>query len=138
VEPLSEGQAGQRARVGAEPVSPDKATVSTFPNVQFEYDSVTLDAESRVLLGRLAAWLLKNPTARLVIQGHCDERGTTEYNLALGERRAAECLLYLVSLGVGKERMRTVSYGKERPLDPGHDEAAWARNRRAQFVFEIQ
>ncbi len=138
VEPLSEGQAGQRARAGAEGVSPDKASIPAFPNVHFEYDSVTLDTESRALLGRLAAWLQKNPVARLVIEGHCDERGTTEYNLALGERRAAECLLYLASLGVGKERMRTVSYGKERPLDPGHDEAAWARNRRAQFVVDVK
>ena len=71
---------------------------------------------------------------KLVVEGHCDERGTAEYNLALGEKRAMEAAKYLVNLGIEKERIRTISYGKEMPLDKGHDEAAWAKNRRAHFV----
>ena len=70
----------------------------------------------------------------VIVEGHCDERGTAEYNLALGERRAVAARAYLVSLGIAAERLRTVSYGKEFPFDPGHDEAAWAKNRRAHFV----
>ncbi len=71
----------------------------------------------------------------MTIEGHCDERGTAEYNLALGERRAVAARAYLVSLGIAADRLRTVSYGKEFPFDPGHDERAWAKNRRAHFVI---
>ncbi|MBP2683653.1 MAG: peptidoglycan-associated lipoprotein, partial [Deltaproteobacteria bacterium] len=76
------------------------------------------------------------PRAKLLIEGHCDERGTAEYNLALGERRAVAVMNYLVSLGVPKGNLSTISFGEERPLDPGHDEGAWARNRRAHFVLK--
>ncbi len=78
----------------------------------------------------------KNPGAKLLIEGHCDERGTAEYNMALGERRATAVKNYLVSLGVPKAALSTVSFGKEKPLDPGHDEEAWAKNRRAHFVLK--
>ena len=78
--------------------------------------------------------LKRNPSWVVTIEGHCDERGTAEYNLALGERRANAARAYLVSLGIPADRLRTISYGKEFPFDPGHDEAAWARNRRAHFV----
>jgi peptidoglycan-associated lipoprotein len=81
-------------------------------------------------------WLLGNPQYNIRIEGHCDERGTIEYNLALGERRASAVRDYLVSLGVDAFRIRIVSYGEEDPADPGHDEAAWARNRRGVFVIE--
>ena len=77
----------------------------------------------------------KYPSWVVTIEGHADERGTAEYNLALGERRAMSARTYLVSLGLSADRLRTVSYGKEFPFDPGHDEAAWAKNRRAQFVL---
>jgi peptidoglycan-associated lipoprotein len=77
----------------------------------------------------------KYPQYKLVVEGHCDDRGTVEYNLALGEKRAAEAAKYLVDLGVGKERIKTISYGKEIPLDKGQTEAAWAKNRRAHFVI---
>ena len=86
-----------------------------------------LDANAEVLK-RYATWVV-------TIEGHCDERGTAEYNLALGERRAVAARSYLVSLGIGADRLKTVSYGKEFPFDPGHDEAAWAKNRRAHFVI---
>jgi peptidoglycan-associated lipoprotein len=81
-----------------------------------------------------AAILKKYPTWIITIEGHCDERGTAEYNLALGEKRALAAKTYLVSLGVPADRLRTVSYGKEFPVDPGHDESAWSKNRRAHFV----
>ena len=82
----------------------------------------------------LAEILRKYPSWVITIEGHSDERGTAEYNLALGERRAAAARTYLVSLGIPADRLKTVSYGKEFPFDPGHDEAAWAKNRRAHFV----
>ena len=84
----------------------------------------------------VADYLKKNPKAKLQIEGHCDERGTAEYNMALGERRATAVMTYLVSLGVSKAALSTVSFGKEKPLDPGHDEGAWAKNRRAHFVLK--
>jgi peptidoglycan-associated lipoprotein len=78
----------------------------------------------------------KHPNAKLQIEGHCDERGTAEYNMALGERRATAVMTYLGSLGVPKAALSTVSFGKEKPLDPGHNEGAWAKNRRAHFVLK--
>src|SRR4029450_11430234 len=83
--------------------------------------------ENAVLLKRYSSWAV-------TVEGHCDERGTAEYNLALGERRAIAARAYLVSLGIAADRLRTVSYGKEFPFDPGHSETSWAKNRRAHFV----
>jgi peptidoglycan-associated lipoprotein len=103
--------------------------------VYFGYDSADLSAEGRAALDANAAVLKKYPAWTVTIEGHCDERGTAEYNLALGERRAAAAQSYLVALGVPASRVKTVSYGKEFPFDPGHDEAAWAKNRRAHFVI---
>ena len=102
-------------------------------DVRFEYDSAALTDEARGMLEKHALWLQGQREARVVIEGHCDERGTVEYNLALGEQRARAVRDYLSSLGVAGTRLRVVSYGKERPLDPGSDEAAMARNRRAHF-----
>jgi peptidoglycan-associated lipoprotein len=79
--------------------------------------------------------LRKNPQWQVTVEGHCDERGTAEYNLALGERRALAARTYLVSLGIPADKVKTVSYGKEFPFDAGHDEAAWTKNRRAHFVI---
>jgi peptidoglycan-associated lipoprotein len=101
----------------------------------FEYDSAELTAEARVALDANAATLKKYRTWTVTVEGHCDERGTAEYNLALGERRAVAAQSYLVSLGIPADRLRTVSYGKEFPFDPGHDESAFAKNRRAHFVI---
>jgi peptidoglycan-associated lipoprotein len=103
--------------------------------VYFGYDTAELSAEARAALDANAAVLKKYPAWTVTIEGHCDERGTAEYNLALGERRAAAAQSYLVALGVPTSRVKTVSYGKEFPFDPGHDEAAWAKNRRAHFVI---
>jgi peptidoglycan-associated lipoprotein len=106
---------------------------SPLDDIHFEFDSAVLLEAARRTLDHHAEWLRRYPTVTLLIEGHCDERGTVEYNLALGERRAAAAFDYLVSLGIPASRLKTISYGKEFPLDPGHDEAAWARNRRDHF-----
>lgn len=103
--------------------------------VFFDYDSSDVPADGRAILDETANLLRRNPTWVVTIEGHCDERGTAEYNLALGERRAVAAQAYLVSLGIETGRLRTVSYGKEFPFDAGHDEAAWSKNRRAHFVI---
>lgn len=103
--------------------------------VFFGYDSSHLDADGRRVLEENADVLNRNPTWIITIEGHCDERGTAEYNLALGERRALAARQYLVEIGVEGNRLRTVSYGKEFPFDAGQDESAWARNRRAHLVI---
>ena len=108
---------------------------SPFKPVFFPLDTAELDDDGRAIATANAAILKKYPTWVLTIEGHCDERGTAEYNLALGERRALSVKTYLVSLGVAPDRLRTVSYGKEFPFDPGHDESAWSKNRRAHFVI---
>ncbi|MBI9086736.1 MAG: peptidoglycan-associated lipoprotein Pal [Desulfobacterales bacterium] len=105
-------------------------------NVYFEFDSDVLLPVAEQVLQRKAAWLKVNSGVTVAIGGHCDERGTNEYNLALGERRAQSAKTYLVDLGVSSIRLSTISYGEERPLDSGHNEEAWAKNRRAQFVIE--
>jgi peptidoglycan-associated lipoprotein len=101
----------------------------------FAYDSDELDETARQIIAKNAEVLKKYPTWIITIEGHCDERGTAEYNLALGDRRALAAKNYLVSLGVPADRVRTVSYGSEFPFDPGHDEKAWLQNRRAHFML---
>jgi peptidoglycan-associated lipoprotein len=108
---------------------------SPFQPVFFRLDSSDVDTAAQQALNANAEIMKKYPTWVVTIEGHADERGTAEYNLALGERRALSARTYLVSLGLSGDRLRTVSYGKEFPFDPGHDEAAWAKNRRAQFVL---
>jgi peptidoglycan-associated lipoprotein len=103
-------------------------------DIHFDLDSAALTDEARATLEKHALWLQGQRDLRVSVEGHCDERGTVEYNLALGEQRARAAREYLASLGVAAERLRVVSYGKERPLDPGSNEAAWARNRRARFA----
>jgi peptidoglycan-associated lipoprotein len=101
----------------------------------FPLDQSDVSAEGQKVLQDNAAVLKKYPNMQVTIEGHCDERGTAEYNLALGERRALAAKNYLVSLGIAADKIKTVSYGKEFPFDAGHDEAAWANNRRAHFVI---
>ncbi len=101
----------------------------------FEYNESTLSADAQAALTTSANWMKKNPQYNLLIEGHCDERGTEQYNLALGDRRANQGKEYLVTLGIDAGRIRTVSYGEERPFDPGHDEPAWAKNRRDHLVL---
>jgi peptidoglycan-associated lipoprotein len=103
-------------------------------DVFFDFDSYALTSEAKSTLETNARELKRATTGGITIEGHCDERGTKAYNLALGEKRANAAKEYLVALGVSASRINTVSYGKERPFDPGHDESAWAKNRRAHFV----
>jgi len=108
---------------------------SPLKPVFFELDSSDLSAVAQKSLDENAALLKRYASWAVTVEGHCDERGTAEYNLALGERRAIAARAYLVSLGIPADRVRTVSYGKEFPFDPGHDEGAWGKNRRAHFVI---
>jgi peptidoglycan-associated lipoprotein len=108
---------------------------SPLKPVFFDYDSAELNAMAQTILNEDATTLKRYPGWTVTVEGHCDERGTAEYNLALGERRAVAARAYLMSLGIPADRIRTVSYGKEFPFDPGHDEGAFAKNRRAHFVI---
>jgi peptidoglycan-associated lipoprotein len=105
-------------------------------NVYFDFDNATLDYQAQELLKQKAMWLRDYPDANVVIEGHCDERGTNAYNLALGERRAESTKAFLVNLGISGARLTTISYGEEKPLDMGQNEESWAKNRRAAFVLE--
>jgi peptidoglycan-associated lipoprotein len=129
--------------VPSEPISSDPLVTndidvinqnSPFQPVFYAYDSSEVDPDGQQVLNANAEILRKYPTWVITIEGHSDERGTAEYNLALGERRASSARRYLVSLGIPADRLKTVSYGKEFPFDPGHDTAAWSKNRRAHFV----
>ncbi|MGD9972433.1 MAG: peptidoglycan-associated lipoprotein Pal [Desulfatirhabdiaceae bacterium] len=105
-------------------------------NVHFAFDSSVLDTTAQSILKSKADWMKKNPNAPVIIEGHCDERGTVAYNLALGERRAESAKAFLVNMGISAGSMSTISYGEERPVDPGKNEDAWAKNRRAHFVIK--
>ncbi len=111
----------------------DVNAASPLDDIQFHFDSAALTDQGRAILGRHAEWLRGYSDVTLLIEGHCDERGTVEYNLALGERRANAAYSYLMSLGIVASRLKTISYGKEFPLDPNHTEEAWGRNRRGHF-----
>jgi len=102
--------------------------------IYFDYDSYELRPDALKILEKSAKILKQNPTAVITIEGHCDERGTVEYNIALGERRAYSVKNYFVEYGLNPENLITISYGKEKPVDPGHDEDAWSKNRRAAIV----
>ena len=101
----------------------------------FAFDASTLDGDAQEALRQSATWLRQHPEFRIRIEGHCDERGTEQYNLALGDRRADTAASYLATLGVERSRIETVSYGEERPFEEGADEASWAQNRRAHLVL---
>jgi peptidoglycan-associated lipoprotein len=127
-EPLSEDSIANRSL-------DDLNRDSPFRPVFFDLDASDLDDMGRAIAQTNAELLKKYSTWVVTVEGHCDERGTAEYNLALGERRSVAVKTYLVSLGIAPDRIRTVSYGKEFPFDPGHNEEAWAKNRRAHFVI---
>jgi peptidoglycan-associated lipoprotein len=104
-------------------------------DVYFDYDAYVLSEPAKRILDEKVAFVKRYPKAKVTIEGHCDERGTTEYNLALGERRANSALQYMTNSGVNRTNLTTISYGKERPAATGHDEASWAKNRRDHFVL---
>lgn len=121
--------------------SPDQGTDKIGPDnifsqkIYFDYDRSDLNTEARTTLKKLAAALQSNPSWSIDISGHCDERGTIEYNLALGERRARSAQKFLMTMGISADRMTTVSYGEERPVDARSTEEAWAKNRRDEFTL---
>ncbi len=119
------------APVGPVPGSAEDFRVSVGDRVFYDYDQYSLRADARATLDKQSAWLKRYPNVRVLIDGNADERGTREYNLALGARRAAAAKDYLVSTGIAASRVDTVSYGKERPIATGSDEGAWAQNRNA-------
>jgi peptidoglycan-associated lipoprotein len=104
-------------------------------DIHFDFDKYDIRPGDTEILKENAALLIKHPNVKIQLEGHCDERGTIEYNLALGERRANSTKKYLISIGISTGRISTISYGKEKPLDPGHNEEAWAKNRRAHTVI---
>ncbi|NBY19357.1 peptidoglycan-associated lipoprotein Pal [bacterium] len=108
---------------------------SELETVYFAFDSYALSGDTRSQLKNNLSWLKSNTTAKIQIEGHCDEKGTVEYNMALGDRRANAVKNFLVKSGIDRSRIDTISYGKERPADPGHDESAWSKNRRAVFIL---
>ena len=124
------------APAGPKPGSQLDLEINVGDRVLFAFDSSALTTESRTTIERWAAWLKTYPANRVIIEGHADERGTREYNLALGERRADSARDYLVSLGIDPNRVKVISYGKERPAVPGSNENAWAQNRRAALVLD--
>jgi peptidoglycan-associated lipoprotein len=128
VQPVRDEGASGRELPGAEG--------GPLADIHFEFDRAALTDAAIATLQKHAQWLLQNPGAKLTLEGHCDERGTVEYNLALGDLRAQAAREYLVSLGVAPERLATVSYGKEQPFEHASGEAAFARNRRAHFVVQ--
>lgn len=125
-EPSPLGAAGQTG------VTPD---TGFDKKIYFDFDKFDLSSESMETLSGLAALLKSSPEIKVRIEGNCDERGTIEYNLALGERRAKAAMDYLISQGIDASRLTTVSYGKEKPADPGQNEEAWAKNRRDEFIL---
>ena len=131
-----QGTGTQTAAVAAAPApgSQEDLVVNVGDRVFFDYDRYELKPEARAQLEKQAAWLRNFPQVTVTVEGHCDERGTREYNLALGERRADAARNYLIALGVDANRIRVISYGKERPAALGSDETAWAQNRRAVTV----
>jgi peptidoglycan-associated lipoprotein len=118
------GEPGSRAAQEAE---------SMLKDIRFDFDKYAIRPAEAPTLKSNADWLKANPGKKVKIEGYCDERGTVEYNLALGQKRADATKSYLVNLGVDGKLLETVSYGKEKPLDPGHNEEAWAKNRRVRF-----
>jgi OOP family OmpA-OmpF porin len=127
-------QEEKRAETAAAPAAEPVA----FENIHFDFDKYNLKPEATAVLDKLGEYMKENGEATVLIEGHCDERGTAEYNMALGQRRASSAEKYLVALGVEKNRIKTVSYGEARPLDPAHNEEAWAKNRRDQFVIDMK
>ena len=136
-----EARAAEMAREKAmaeEAAATAEKEASQFDDIHFAYDKYDLDTEARAILDTVAKRLNVHPGYVVLIEGNCDERGSIEYNIALGQRRANNAMKYLVDLGVDKGRISIVSYGKERPLDPEHNEEAWAKNRRDHFVVTIK
>lgn len=127
-------EAAEKAKRDAEAKAAAILNELQIADVHFDYDKYNLRPEAQEILKNAAPVYLKYSSYKLVVEGHCDERGTVEYNLALGEKRADEAAKFLIDLGIAKDQIKTISYGKENPLDKGNNEEAWAKNRRAHFI----
>jgi len=125
---IVEGALPDRPPEGIEPVP-----VAELQTVYFDYDKYNLRSDALATLQANLDWLRANPGKQVLIEGHCDERGSEEYNLSLGDKRAKEVMGYLLKANIAKNQVFTISYGEERSVDPGHDESAWSKNRRAEF-----
>lgn len=132
-EGISEQELEEARRKVAELRGKEGAILAT---VYFEFNDFSLSEQAKSVLAQNAAWLMNNSQRDVIIEGHCDERGTDEYNIALGERRANSAKRYLISLGVSAAQLSTISFGEERPDVQGHTEESWAKNRRAEFVVQ--
>ncbi|BCR07030.1 peptidoglycan-associated lipoprotein [Desulfuromonas versatilis] len=130
---ISEQAVSEAAVAGQPGYLQGEVAVPGLDRIFFEFDQFTLSEQARATLAQNAAYMKANERVQVRIEGHCDERGSDEYNIALGERRALAALNYLVSLGVPASRLSIISYGEELPLEPGHGESAWSKNRRAEF-----
>jgi len=119
--------------IGTESLESQAKAVGALQIVYFDFDKSNLNPTEKEKLDKTSAWLSDNPEANLRIEGHCDERGTSEYNLALGERRANSAKKYLINLGNDPQKISTISYGEENPADPAHNKDAWSKNRRDEF-----
>ena len=128
--------ATDKAGAEAQALAARRAELLARTRVHFAFDSSTIDDEARAIIEAHASYLTANPQIRLTLEGHCDERGTREYNLALGERRAQAVEKLMRALGVGSNRVTTVSYGEEKPLDAEHNESAWRQNRRVEIQYK--
>jgi peptidoglycan-associated lipoprotein len=137
---MANGAAGQESpdiqekNINTDPMGSDSGKINGLSTVFFDYDKATLTSDAKSKLSANAAWIKDNPSYTVQIEGHTDSRGSVEYNLSLGERRAKSVKSYLEGLGVEAKRMTIISYGEEKPLVPGDSEAAWSKNRRANFV----
>lgn len=128
------GAAIDSSPLNFDPMGSDSGKIAGLVTVHFGFDKSSLDSQAKKDIATNVQWMKANPTAKIQIEGHCDSRGTIEYNVALGERRANAVKAYMTSLGISGDRLSVISYGKEKPLDSADNEAAWAKNRRANFV----
>ncbi len=140
---LAEAKAKEMAQMKEEELAHQKEIVAMAKalekkDIHFDFDKYDLKPEARDILKDLGNFLLEHPSCRLLIEGHCDERGSEEYNLALGEKRANAAMNYLASLGVSPKRITTISYGENRPLCQEHNESCWWKNRRDHFILCLQ
>lgn len=133
-------EAAEKARMMSERMRAETAAAAkmafTDEDVYFDFDSSVIRPDAQIVLGTKGSYLRANSSMAAEIQGNCDERGTEAYNLALGERRAEAAKAFLVNMGIDAARISTISYGEEKPVDPAHNEAAWAKNRRDHFVIK--
>src|SRR5258708_4775867 len=137
-ETIAAAQPGEQLIAAARPTLREYAAVPELQDVHFGFDKYSIRTEDVTVLDANAQWLKSNPTYLVLIEGHCDERGTNEYNIALGQHRAKSVMDYLVSQGVLASRITTISYGEERPLCTEHTEDCWGKNRRGHFLVKAQ